>query len=1341
MMKQWLLAAVSIILTTILPAQNISSTFDTNDEGWTAVNRVIFLGLPIISTNPLTYSSTGGNTNGCISINENPSFPGTLYFVAPPKFRGNKTLAYGNKLSFDIRSQRDPVFVTFVEDDLILEGNGTTLYFNLFVNNITNKITDWAHFDVPMNESAWLIGSRNGPNKPTKAQFQSVLCNITRFLIRSEYVTGADEGFLDNVTLEMTPRCYSTTLTAKTICSSQLPYTFNGKTYNAAGIYPDTFKNPCTLLCDSIVRLNLKVVNALTNRIDTTICSGQSIKVGNKTYTESIFFNETLKTASGCDSVITVNLTVLPPLGIEQNVTICKGDTLRVGSKKYAQSGNYTDIFKSVSGCDSTVITNLIVLAPVQASRNSTICEGSLIKIGNNVYTKAGIYKDTVQYTSGCDSLITTTTLTVNPILKKSQNLTICKGSSITVGIKTYNQSGVFVDTLKNANGCDSVVTTTLLVNPVSVKSQSFTICQGGSITVGNSIYTQAGVYTDILKNFTNCDSTITTTIIVNPISIKNQTLTICPSGFVTVGTKTYNKAGVFIDTLKNFTNCDSIVTTTLIVNPISVKAQTLTICPSGSVTVGSKTYNRAGVFVDTLKNFTNCDSIITTTLIVNPISVKSQNLTVCQGSFITVGNKTYNRTGVFVDTLKNFNNCDSVVTTTLTVSPPLSKIQTLSICQGEGVTVGNKTYNQTGVYKDTLTTATGCDSLVTTNLTVNPRYERTQNVAICPTGSFSINNNVYTKAGTYRDVFRTFQGCDSVITTILEVKTSATVSQTIALCSGQSLKVGSKNYTQTGIYRDTFVTVSGCDSIVISNLTINLPSAKSQTLKICQGDVVNVGNKTYTQSGVFRDTLKSFTNCDSIITTNLTVIPPLSNSRTLSICQGDFIEMGAKRYTQTGIFKDTLNAVSGCDSIVTLNLTVSPVYSKTQSYAVCEGGFVKVGGKTYNQTGIFADTFKTVNGCDSILITNLTVNKAYKNTQILNICNGDFIKVGTKNYSKTGIFTDTLKTLAGCDSIVITNLTVKSFISISQNLDICQGDFIKIGTKTYNQTGIFKDTLKSISGCDSVVTTILRVNTRYNRTQTVTICPTSSYTINFNTYTKAGTYIDTLFTAKHCDSVVTTILSLQNIVTSTQNLSFCIGNSIKVGARIYTQTGNYIDTIRNASGCDSIVFTNLTVNIPTARILTAKICQGESFKVGTKTYTQSGTYTDVLTNANNCDSVVTTKLTVIPPLSNSQNLTICQGDFIKIGDKTHNTTGVFKDTLTSSITGCDSVVTTNLTVNPSFLKVQNFNICEGSSVKVGNKTYDKTGVFTDSLKTITGCDSVVTTKVAVFSIFARAIS
>ncbi len=76
--------------------------------------------------------------------------------------------------------------------------------------------------------------------------------------------------------------------------------------------------------------------------------------------------------------------------------------------------------------------------------------------------------------------------------------------------------------------------------------------------------------------------------------------------------------------------------------------------------------------------------------------------------------------------------------------------------------------------------------------------------------------------------------------------------------------------YTQTGVYRDTFTDVSGCDSIVTLNLTISQPSDSSVSGHYCGSFTFN--GVTYTQTGVYRDTFTNASGCDSVITLDLTL-------------------------------------------------------------------------------------------------------------------------------------------------------------------------------------------------------------------------------------------------------------------------------------------------------------------------------------------------------------------------------------------------------------------------------------------------------------------------------------
>src|SRR6185295_13667021 len=95
------------------------------------------------------------------------------------------------------------------------------------------------------------------------------------------------------------------------------------------------------------------------------------------------------------------------------------------------------------------------------------------------------------------------------------------------------------------------------------------------------------------------------------------------------------------------------------------------------------------------------------------------------------------------------------------------------------------------------------------------------------------------TTSGTYVDSFTTASGCDSVITTVLTAGTVVIENATASICNGDSLFVGGDFQTTSGTYVDSFTTSSGCDSLLITELTVLPTFDTTITVSICQGDSV----------------------------------------------------------------------------------------------------------------------------------------------------------------------------------------------------------------------------------------------------------------------------------------------------------------------------------------------------------------------------------------------------------------------------------------------------------------------------------------------------------------------
>lgn len=248
----------------------------------------------------------------------------------------------------------------------------------------------------------------------------------------------------------------------------------------------------------------------------------------------------------------------------------------------------------------------------------------------------------------------------------------------------------------------------------------------------------------------------------------------------------------------------------------------------------------------------------------------------------------------------------------------------------------------------------------------------KVQNISRCNGDSFVFNGHTYTSAGTYLDTLISSLGCDSFVVTILKINNSGTYDNTQVFCAGSSYTVGTHTYTTSGIYRDTLVSASGCDSIVVTRLTI-LPATLSNAQTICQGASHTVNGNVYTTSGVYTDVVE-INGCNISFVTTLTVTPAPVSYNPKMICAGKTYSYNGHTYSTAGSYNDTIQNWHGCDSIVVTQLTVNPAPFSYNPKTICSGTSYFYNGHTYTEEGTYSDTILNAEGCDSIVITELTV-------------------------------------------------------------------------------------------------------------------------------------------------------------------------------------------------------------------------------------------------------------------------------------------------------------------------------------------------------------------------------
>ncbi len=636
----------------------------------------------------------------------------------------------------------------------------------------------------------------------------------------------------------------------------------------------------------------------------------------------------------------------------------------------------------------------------------------------------------------------------------------------------------------------------------------------------------------------------------------------------------------------------------------------------------------------------------------------------------------------------------------------------------------------------------TGCDSIVTLNLTVNEVFETNLTEAICDGETYQVGNDFYAASGVYQNLLTASNGCDSLVNLVLTVHPIPETNLTEVLCFGETFTVGSSTYAASGTYQDVLTSVvTGCDSIVNLDLTIRPEIVTELTQVVCFGETFAVGNSTYAASGVYTDVLTSvLTGCDSTVTLNLTVRQEITTSLTREICDGETFAVGNSAYTASGTYTDVLTSVlTGCDSTVTLALTVYPIPVTNLSPAICDGETFTVGNSVYTASGVYQDVLtSTVTGCDSIVNLDLTVYPIPVTDITEVLCAGEVYTVGNSTYTASGIYQDILTSVVtGCDSIVNLNLTIRPEIVTELTQVACFGETFAVGNSTYAASGVYTDVLTSVlTGCDSTVTLNLTVRQEITTSLTREICDGETFAVGNSAYTASGTYTDVLTSVlTGCDSTVTLALTVHPIPVTNLTEAICDGFSYQVGNSTYTASGSYQNVLTSSvTGCDSIVNLALTVYPIPVTNLAPEICDGESFAVGSSTYTASGTYQDILTSTvTGCDSIVNLALTVHPIPVTNLSQAICDGESFTVGNSTYTASGTYQDVLTSAATGCDSIVNLALVVNEVYEVFLEEDICQGESFPVGNNSFSQTGTYTQVLTSAAGCDSTVTLILSVY--------
>jgi hypothetical protein len=908
--------------------------------------------------------------------------------------------------------------------------------------------------------------------------------------------------------------------------------------------------------CDSIVVLALRVNPPLTDTIVADICKGtpylengfgiatDTLSVGLHTYTRNLY------TVDGCDSVITLKLTVNPSYATVLFDTIVQGDVYtQHGFSGLTVAGTYVQTLPTQQGCDSVLTLHLCVLSSNVITLLDTVCQGDTYSAyGFNIVTTDSS-SGTYIYTTMLSNMQLSLQLTVLASGSSEFTSSICKGGfyndhgfiidSDTLSAGSYR----FVKTYTVSNQCDSIVTLNLTV--VEALSTHFydTLCYGksyynrhgfGIFGLDDSLpgnYQYHRPYTTAL----GCDSIVTLHLFLSPPNIIHLYDTICVSndyignGFTLI-TRNFSAGDYFYSRSQTIGGCIDSIYLHLTILPIVHLSPVATICEGESYSgYGFNNLTTAGTHQTTLPEEHGCDTLVTLTLIVNPIYNDTIAASICKGgvysdygfvvrtSTLSAGTYYYRRD------LLSSQGCDSAVVLALTVNPILTTTIQADICKGtpylangfgiatDALSLGLHTFTHN------LYTIDGCDSVVTLELTVNPSYTTVLYDTIVQGDVYSQNGYTgLTTSGIYVQNLTTLQGCDSVITLHLFVLSSNTIALLDTVCQGDTYSSYGFNIVTIDSFPGTYAYTTMLSNIQLSlQLTVLASGSSELSASICKGGV-------YNQHGFTIDS--------------------------------DTLDAGTHRFIKAYAVNDK------CDSIVTLNLTVIPAYSTHLYDTLCYGK------SYYNRHGFgifglddslpgnyqFLRQLQTSSGCDSTITLHLFLSPPNITQLYDTICFGnDYIGNGftliTRNFSVGDYFYTRSQTIGGCIDSIYLHLTILPIVHLSPVATICEGDsYSGYGFNNLTTAGTHQTTLPAANGCDTTVELTLIVNPIHNDTIAASICKGgvySDYGFVVRTSTlSAGTYYyrRDLSSSQGCDSVVVLALTVNPILTTTIQADIC---------------------------------------------------------------------------------------------------------------------------------------------------------------------------------------------------------
>ena len=807
------------------------------------------------------------------------------------------------------------------------------------------------------------------------------------------------------------------------------------------------------------------------------------------------------------------------PLGLTYN------PTTRKITGTPTTSGTYTIVVSNPT-CGTATASGTISIIPLpEASlsdnRDQTVCAGSAImpivvtafnasvsvtnlpaglSYNPNINriigtpTSSGTYMVVVSG-GNCGPTTTTGTITVDQpmpcVISVGGNTTICEGNSTVLTASVAGDPDTVTYVWTPSTGIDSTIGANVIANPMV--TTTYTV--SGNLTKGA------------------CTSIGSVQVTVNVNTLPAVSITgptgVCPGGSVTLnapeGYNSYqwsnnthqrstmiNEPGSYSVTVTDANGCQnnaSAYVTTLpspAVPSVVITNNTSCALPNGSIMVtspiGNFSYSIGGGFQNS-PTFTNLSA--------NTYTLEVKNLSGCLSSsqfeVLDVSNDVDAHASATTPCLGEvmlLNGFSATPDVTYAWSGPNGYTS-----EQQSPQINNVTIDNAGVYTLTvMEVETSCSKIDTVYVSVNVPQHTAVDIEAC--GSYRWNNTTYSESGNYIYAHEDANGCVQVDTLHLTIYSPQNIAQHITACD--SFVWNNSTYYQSGVYMyshtdehfcvqvDTLyltlneapvVTTNGNQNIFVGNsVTLSAYGANSYLWSTSEMS----STITVTPSNTTTYSVVGITNgCVSAPVYVMVIVNPcvLTTGDTTAVAC-DAFTWYEHTYVESGDYGRIFTASTGCDSLVTLHLTVNHgtfnVFTDTV-YAPYTWH-----GQVYDSSGTYIFHYTNENGCNSADTLHLTYYPPYASEFSVTACGSYEWNDGV--YLMSGDYVHNYTSVVGSDSVVTLHLIVLPVDTIHERVVTRDSCYQWYGI-WYCENGEYTQVFENQYGCDSIHILYLIVN------------------------------------------------------------------------------------------------------------------------------------------------------------------------------------------------------------------------------------------------------------------------